>query len=206
MKGLLIKDCLLLKNIRKVFLFMILSACFCSLAMQDKNFIGGYLMVFFGTVCLSSISYDEMDQGNLTIFSFPIERKTYVQEKYVYGLLLLLSALLLSTLFLLSWFSWKSIASNMIMFGIGLLFLAVSLPFQLKYGHEKGRLVMLLVLMILAGGLVVIDVVIDMNGSLKQWLETNSLVLDALIYFGFVVFAYIISLRISISIMEKKEF
>lgn len=90
----------------------------------------------------------------------------------------------------------------MIMFGIGLLFLAVSLPFQLKYGHEKGRLVMLLVLMILAGGLVVID----MNGSLKQWLETNSLVLDALIYFGFVVFAYIISLRISISIMEKKEF
>lgn len=202
MKGLLIKDCLLLKNIRKVFLFMILSACFCSLAMQDKNFIGGYLMVFFGTVCLSSISYDEMDQGNLTIFSFPIERKTYVQEKYVYGLLLLLSALLLSTLFLLLWFSWKSIASNMIMFGIGLLFLAVSLPFQLKYGHEKGRLVMLLVLMILAGGLVVID----MNGSLKQWLETNSLVLDALIYFGFVVFAYIISLRISISIMEKKEF
>lgn len=206
MKGLLIKDCLLLKNIRKVFLFLILSACFCSLAMQDKNFIGGYLMVFFGTVCLSSISYDEMDQGNLTIFSFPIERKTYVQEKYVYGLLLLLSALLLSTLFLLSWFSWKSIASNMIMFGIGLLFLAVSLPFQLKYGHEKGRLVMLLVLMILAGGLVVIDVVIDMNGSLKQWLETSSLVLDALIYFGFVVFAYIISLRISISIMEKKEF
>lgn len=202
MKGLLIKDCLLLKNIRKVFLFMILSACFCSLAMQDKNFIGGYLMVFFGTVCLSSISYDEMDQGNLTIFSFPIERKTYVQEKYVYGLLLLLSALLLSTLFLLSWFSWKSIASNMIMFGIGLLFLAVSLPFQLKYGHEKGRLVMLLVLMILAGGLVVID----MNGLLKQWLETSSLVLDALIYFGFVVFAYIISLRISISIMEKKEF
>lgn len=90
----------------------------------------------------------------------------------------------------------------MIMFGIGLLFLAVSLPFQLKYGHEKGRLVMLLVLMILAGGLVVID----MNGSLKQWLETNSLVLDALIYFGFEVFAYIISLRISISIMEKKEF
>ena len=72
MKGLLIKDCLLLKNIRKVFLFMILSACFCSLAMQDKNFIGGYLMVFFGTVCLSSISYDEMDQGNLTIFSFPM--------------------------------------------------------------------------------------------------------------------------------------
>lgn len=202
MKGLLKKDCLLLKNIRKVFLFMILSACFCSLAMQDKNFIGGYLMVFFGTVCLSSISYDEMDQGNLTIFSFPIERKTYVQEKYVYGLLLLLSALLLSTLFLLPWFSWKSIASNMIMFGIGLLFLAVSLPFQLKYGHEKGRLVMLLVLMILAGGLVVID----MNGSLKQWLETSSLVLDALIYFGFVVFAYIISLRISISIMEKKEF
>lgn len=202
MKGLLIKDCLLLKNIRKVFLFMILSACFCSLAMQDKNFIGGYLMVFFGTVCLSSISYDEMDQGNLTIFSFPIERKTYVQEKYVYGLLLLLSALLLSTLFLLPWFSWESIASNMIMFGIGLLFLAVSLPFQLKYGHEKGRLVMLLVLMILAGGLVVID----MNGSLKQWLETSSLVLDALIYFGFVVFAYIISLRISISIMEKKEF
>lgn len=163
-------------------------------------------MVFFGTVCLSSISYDEMDQGNLTIFSFPIERKTYVQEKYVYGLLLLLSALLLSTLFLLPWFSWKSIASNMIMFGIGLLFLAVSLPFQLKYGHEKGRLVMLLVLMILAGGLVVIDVVIDINGSLKQWLETNSLVLDARIYFGFVVFAYIISLRISISIMEKKEF
>lgn len=202
MKGLLIKDCLLLKNIRKVFLFMILSACFCSLAMQDKNFIGGYLMVFFGTVCLSSISYDEMDQGNLTIFSFPIERKTYVQEKYVYGLLLLLSALLLSTLFLLPWFSWKSIASNMIMLGIGLLFLAVSLPFQLKYGHEKGRLVMLLILMILAGGLVVID----MNGSLKQWLETSSLVLDALIYFGFVVFAYIISLRISISIMEKKEF
>lgn len=90
----------------------------------------------------------------------------------------------------------------MIMFGIGLLFLAVSLPFQLKYGHEKGRLVMLLVLMILAGGLVVID----MNGSLKQWLETSSIVLDALIYFGLVVFAYIISLRISISIMEKKEF
>lgn len=47
---------------------------------------------------LSTISYDEFDNGNAFLFSLPITRKGYVIEKYIFGIMLGVISLILSTI------------------------------------------------------------------------------------------------------------
>ncbi len=52
----------------------------------------------FPLFTLSTISYDEFDNGNAFLFSLPITRAGYVVEKYCFALILALSAWTISTL------------------------------------------------------------------------------------------------------------
>ena len=56
------------------------------------TFAIGFLTFVMSLFSVSSISYDEFDNGNAFLFSLPITRTTYVVEKYCFGLILGLSA------------------------------------------------------------------------------------------------------------------
>ena len=89
MKGLLIKDFKLLKTQQKFFLLVLF------IAIAVEMFSGSSSSFLIDTYPLwpyysplSSISYDEFDNGNAFLFSLPITRKSYVIEKYGLGLIL----------------------------------------------------------------------------------------------------------------------
>ena len=96
---------------------------------------------------LSSISYDEFDNGYAFLFSLPITRKGYVLEKYSFGLIVgIISWLFATTIAIIAGLMKGSIILKDIII-IALLellvlviLLSVMLPFQLKFGGEKGRI------------------------------------------------------------------
>lgn len=88
MKGLLIKDIKLMLKQKNFFLMLIVIAVLMAYAVENASYIIGYLSVVGSLFTLSSISYDEFDNGNAFLFSLPITRKAYVVEKYGFGLIL----------------------------------------------------------------------------------------------------------------------
>ena len=82
MKGLLIKDFMLLKNQKSFFIIIVAAAIGMSTLMENSSFIIGYIAVIGSLFTLSTIRYDEFDNGNAFLYTLPITRKDYVYEKY----------------------------------------------------------------------------------------------------------------------------
>ena len=90
MKGLLIKDFKLLKVQKNFFLLILCIAIGMEIFTNStsSSFIIGFLSFVATLFTLSSISYDEFDNGNAFLFSLPITRKSYVTEKYGFGMIM----------------------------------------------------------------------------------------------------------------------
>lgn len=216
MTGLLLKDIKLIGN-QKNFIF-ILVACMFFLAMQDPTFVVWYLTFAGSSFALNSISYDELDNGNTFLFTLPITRKLYVWEKYVF---VILSGAL----------AWA--AGLAVGVGIGLitgaplkpdewgmaagtapvlvlLVQSLMIPLELKYGNEKGRTARLMIFaFILAAvfGIGSVAAVGDSNflSELAARVEAfrPAVLLGCL--WGAALVCYLLSMKISERIVEKKE-
>lgn len=217
MKGLLIKDFRLMRGQRTFFLAIIAISILTAVTSSNTLFA----ISFLGFVCpmfvLSSISYDEFDNGNAFLFSLPITRKGYVFEKYIFGLILSISALIFSTAVCLIISVIKNTVSineifitALTVFPAELLILSLMLPFQLKFGAEKGRIAIIAVL----GGVSVISVILvkaaeAMNINLYELLNAVSKLGMQTFFLLYLLISFIIliiSYRISIKVINKKEF
>lgn len=82
MKGLLLKDLLLLKNNKKLYAILIFFA-----VMYPMMGMGSFTITFLGMmgliISISTMNYDEFDNGNSFLFSLAFTRNSYVAEKYV---------------------------------------------------------------------------------------------------------------------------
>ena len=147
MKGLLIKDFKLLKGQKNFFMAITAISIIMIIVSPGTSFPIGFLGFVGALFSLSSISYDEFDNGNAFLFSLPITRKDYVLEKYIFGLISGIMFLLLGTVIsLVAIGITKTGSFNEIFLTAGSLFptilliLSIMLPFILKFGGEKGRI------------------------------------------------------------------
>lgn len=147
MKGLLIKDFKLLKGQKNFFMAITAISIIMIIVSPGTSFPIGFLGFVGALFSLSSISYDEFDNGNAFLFSLPITRKDYVLEKYIFGLISGIMFLLLGTVISLVVIGITKTGSfNEIFLTAGSLFptilliLSIMLPFILKFGGEKGRI------------------------------------------------------------------
>ena len=82
MAGLLEKDIRLLWGTKQT--LVILFAIAVAVAFSGNgNFIIGYLPFVVEMIAISTIAYDEMDHGYQFLLTLPINKKTYVREKYL---------------------------------------------------------------------------------------------------------------------------
>ena len=217
MKGLLIKDFKLMMMQKNFFLSIIAIAVVLTVFVKNPSFIIGYLTFIGSVFTLSTISYDEFDNGNPFLFSLPITRKGYVLEKYCFGLILGGSAWFVSTLLVVIVQLTKGAASltdlllpSLALLPFMLFLLAVMLPIQLKFGSEKGKIAILGVLgaVFIVGFLFVkLDQLLGL-GIIASLNSMSDLGIGGLIaaMFAIVAVLFLISYRISSKIMEKKEF
>ena len=145
MKGLLIKDLKLMKN-QKSF-FMVVGLIFL-ITWDAPYFAISYITMMFSMFAITSFSYDEFDNGAVYLFTLPFSRKTYVREKYLFGLLTCLIALTVSTVLAIGASVIKGQSVDLVTIGatglssitICVLFLSIAFPIEIKFGVEKGRI------------------------------------------------------------------
>lgn len=217
MKGLLIKDLSLIKMQGRFLVIVAFLGVFMALNADNPTFVIGFMSYMGAIFTMNTISYDEFENGNAFLFALPITRKMYAMEKYVFGIIFggIMSAFstVLCVIFeLCSGFgNFVSIADAALWtIPMLLVMLAVVIPIQLKFGGEKGRIVTIAAIGVAVGlGIAVVKLVnsenFDLNGlySIVSFLESNFILPAAFLISCALLF---VSFRISVHIVEKKEF
>ncbi|MDO4170361.1 MAG: ABC-2 transporter permease [Lachnospiraceae bacterium] len=219
MKGLLIKDYYLLKKQGRFLLTVfIIALIVIMLNKQGSSFAVSYLTLTSAFLSLSTISYDEYDNGNSFLFTLPFKRRTYVYEKYLLGFIMGGSVWLLSTVlsFLHDYFItpslqimewWISYSNIMTIF---LFFFAIFVPLHLKFGSDKGRVVSAILFGIVFAVFYVVSKIksavgIDFKAFLPS-LPIQNLGFISGMLFVLSLIALSISIGISQTIIKQKEF
>ena len=141
MKELLVKDLLVMIKSKKVILFMLFIGIVGGI--NDISFATGYILMVLAILSLSTISYDEANHGLKTLFTLPISKSDYVKEKYLFSLIITGIGFVFVTI--LGYFSKSDFMETLAILSTALFLLAISLPFQLREGNEKGRIVLFVV-------------------------------------------------------------
>ena len=219
MKGLLIKDFKLMLNQKNFFILIVLilgaTACFLDF---DYYFLIGYFMFICSLFTISTISYDEFDNGNAFLFTLPFSRSRYVEEKYCFGILAgtcswFLSFVITTIIQMINsnnfiFSDWM--LSTLVMLPIMFVMLAILIPFQLKYGSENGRIA---IIIFLGGGFVVCYLLANLLAqnqinfnSLISFINNVDPLIILLIIFAICLAILFVSMKISKRIVLKKEF
>lgn len=226
MKGLLIKDIKLIVKQKKFFLMAIMLAALFTWTSDDVTFAATYLILLLSMLTLTTISYDDMNGGMLFLLSLPTNRKMYVKEKYVFAFVNLVFAagLSLAVCFGFATIKGQDIPfDNLISSIIGIMvamgvMLAVTIPLEIKYGPEKGRMAVLAVAVVIAligvGGYKLLTEVlhVDVKGVAAKLLgklpdtgiNTDVIIIGVLLVVLILLLS--ISYLVSNKIMKKKEF
>lgn len=216
MKGLLIKDFRLMKNMKNSIVLILLIAVGMTYS-ADTTFIITYLSIIGATFTSSTISYDEFDNGYSFLFSLPVTRRGYAAEKYLFGLCMsggmwLVGSVVatVSNMARNTMPPHETIAIALTMLPVMMVILAVLIPFHLKFGGEKGRIVMVAVmglvfLVVVAGAKVAKSLRINLD-AIGAGLPAMSMGASIAVAIAVGVALLILSCQISMRIMEKQEF
>lgn len=218
MKGLLIKDFKLLKGQKQFFAAVLIVMTVFLMTSTSPSFVIIYITVMMGMLTLTTISYDEHENGMGYLFTLPVSRKGYVREKYLFGIMTTLPVLAVvsAIAFLVSGIrhidftveEWgDAIMGSML---IVTMMLSLLIPIELKFGAERSRIAMTLVF---GGAFAVVYIVAKASEFLgidwKIWLDRlNGLDLPvvwgafAVICGGALAISYLFSLRF----LMRREF
>lgn len=216
MKGLIIKDFKLLMMQKSFFITLAIVAIFFSIT-TDSVFVIGFLTMICSMFVLSTISYDEFDNGNAFLFSLPITRKGYVIEKYIFGIMIGVISLILSTIIacILTLFLNGTITNDLFLVSlfyipVVLVLQSLMLPLQIKFGSEKSRIAIFIVVAIIFiigyGFNELIRILnIDFTSLVNTVLTMNvSMILMIIMFLSLIIM--FISCKISMKIIKNKEF
>ena len=216
MKGLYIKDFKLMMNQKMFFIVIAAMAIFFAVTQTNIFFVISYATFIAAMFVISSISYDEFNNGNAFLFTLPVTRTGYVKEKYLFAATLATGAWLAATILsivviqgteviILEWF----LTAAMILL-VALMMVLIIIPVQLKFGQSKGNVAMLLVMGgAFAIGYLVVSVLSNFGIDVFAMIDALSTIgLSGLlmILLLMVAGAGIISYLISCKIMTEKEF
>ena len=217
MKGLILKDLLILKNLMRNILFAMLAFVLLSVMMKNYYYAGFIIPFYIVMLIISVFSYDELNNSNGYIITLPFSRKTIVKARYILSLInigiALLIGLLLSLIIPLlnSDITFMSIFLSMCA-TVGGVIIVISLliPFFYKFGVQKGRMMLFIVIIGLS---LVIGTVFALFENAKlpiaNFINNIASLHYPIIIVGIILlilFVLYISYRISCKVYQKKEF
>ena len=221
-KGLLKKD---LYNLASYKTTLMIITLFCGIAIigTDAIYWGSIVIgIIVGMISLSTFSYDEMAKSNRYILTLPVTRKEIVLEKYILAIgATILGSLLGFVLTLLIGNMMNYVRpDNMIdinidtllstsiggLFGVSVI-QAIQIPSIFKWGAEKGRIQMFIVLFVIALIGAGVGFFIKESGlsvdieKLENTLKSFGWII--LVILSFII--YFISYKVSYKIYKNKE-
>lgn len=206
MKGLMIKDFFVIRKQAKVLVGLLIFYLVYATATKAVSMLA-MITLLCVMMPITTMAYDEKNKWDKYVLSMPVSRRTLVLSKYFFGIMLDLTGIVLVALIsmIMVFFSDEMIITEVLLmsvtFGaIGLVFLAIMLPILFKFGVEKGRLLMMLVIFTP----VILGMLLPKLGIAPPSEQTLKLLAYAAPVIIF--FVVLISIKISIAIYNKKEF
>ena len=224
MQGLIIKEILQLKSYKKTLISLILIFSLMAIIQFLGSGVVGLFQILpviitigFGIYSIASFNYDEVAKADRYIRTLPISKKEIVLSKYIFiisAIIIGASIGMILTNILSLIFANGEIFMNIIevlvvtlggILGISIVE-AIQIPCIYKFGAEKARMQIFLIILVLLIGLTLII------GGIIFWLEkwniniSNIECLIPLILMTLIIIIYNISYKIAYKIYEKKEF
>ena len=217
MSGLLEKDFRILLSRKKNLILFLFLAIFLGY-MTEGLFIVGYLPFLMSILTISTLSYDEMNNGFKYMMTLPIDPKTYVIEKFGLcicgGILSWIIAVVI--MFSVYWIKGVnyifmiSLAESFCILPVVMIFETVMITAQLKYGMEKSRMILATI-----GGFTVLVALIaktifsSLGGIalvIARAIDNLSLTAFFVVFYAVAIIVLAIGIRLSMKIMENKEY
>lgn len=217
MTGLLRKDFLEIRASLRIYL--ILAVIYTLFAFGVKEIIGmaAFVQFFFSTVTLNCFTYDEAVGWSRFCSATPMARRTTVTARYIFALLVALSAfglgllmLAISTLMHGSNGTLQQLAVLAVCLAVSVVMQGVSLPLCYRYGVERSRIALMIVMLL---PFLVIWAISNFDLPIVQRLFGQFAVLNPAVWVGGIlagaallaVIAFLISWRISIHIYQHQD-
>ncbi len=203
MKGLLLKDLINLKSQMKILGLLLLFYIFLAYQNRDLAFLSGMLMILSVMLSITSISFDERAKWDKYALTMPLSRRQLVFSKYILNLLSITAGCLIifAVLPLLGGFGQENLLILAATSGAALLMNSLLLPIMFKFGVEKGRYI--LVMLILIPSVLTMLLPKSIRFDLTVLDQFSSLL--AIAFSLLVIGAFAVSLLLSVKIMEAKE-
>ena len=153
MKGLFLKDLGLVKGQKQFFGVILIMMVLFTTAYTNFAFIIAYITVMVGILTLTTISYDEFENGMGYLFTLPVSRREYVGEKYLFSIVTTLPGLAAVSAFSFVFSRIRKIdfpveewvLSVVVSFLVVTAVLSIVIPLQLKFGADKSRVALMIV-------------------------------------------------------------
>ena len=221
MKGLLIKDIRLMRNQGGLRLAMLILVALFLGVLSDvaPSFVVAYITIFLSIFVASTISYDEFDNGYLFLMTLPVTRKKYVDEKYIFGIIISVfawcvgmaagTALMIAQGAKTGAGEW--IGGNLMYICIAWVFMSIMTPLRLRFDSEKARYANIFMFALIAAAAYGVsrisqyvpeNILGKVSGFFSSLGDNGILALCA----GIAVAALLVSYICSQRIMAKKEF
>lgn len=203
MIGLILKDIYNLKKQSKIYLILLVFYFFMGMANRSISMFGTMLSVLAAMLPVTAMAYDEKNNWERYALTMPLSRKDMVLSRYILGLLFAFIAFIISmasSVFLSNESFVESVAVNVDTLCFVLLLMAIIFPILFKFGIEKGRILMILILF--APSMIILflsnyGIQLPDEETIKPFLYYSPIA---------VIIIFILSLFLSISIYNKKEF
>lgn len=216
MKGLFVKDIELMKQQKQFFILVIVMGVILNLAGSGSiSFATGYFTIVTAIFAITTISYDEFDNGLAFLITLPVTRKQYVAEKYLLGAgltaatwgITTITGVICKGVAELQGDLSEKIIDTLIYIPMALLMLAASLSLVIHFGAEKGRYIAMVMWAIIIAVVYTLIKTMGLSAdAVDAWLNglNRGMVLAGVALFTVIV--YMGSFWIGVRLMEKKEF
>lgn len=203
MIGLLRKDFFNLKKTLKTYLIFLVFYVVLGIVNEDPSIFSTIITIVSVMIPITAMSFDESSKWERYALTMPVSRSGIVFSRYLLALLFLLTTFILSTVFNLFTTDvplMENFATSFGSLSTGMILLAVIFPIMFKFGVEKGRMYMMLLLFLPATFVFLLPKLGISNVDVS--------LIKRLFYLIYAIgpLSLILSCFISLSIYRKKEF
>lgn len=151
MGALLVKDLLNLRKYLRYLLVLVAVFALFALTAGNTGFITGMAVLLGAMIGITTFAYDDQAKWDAYALAMPVSRRDVVLAKYALAVLMALAgaAVALDCTYVISLFKpevrmAEQLTGTLALLGISLVYVSIMLPVVYRFGMERGRIVMLL--------------------------------------------------------------
>ena len=203
MTGLILKDILNLKKQAKVYLLLVIFYFAIGVVNENSSMFSSMMTMVAVMIPITAMSYDERSKWDRYALTMPISRASIVVSRYLLGVIFLIIAYVLSILVNMVFsrlYTTENILINIASLSAGITIMSAIFPILFKFGVEKGRILMMLVLFVPIAFVAIaskLGISMPDEETIKSFIYLSPIIAAVI---------FLVSIYISLSIYKKKEF